>query len=304
MSENRSAGSSHASDRSHGADASADSTAGEPVVCTVCPHACRLREGRLGRCRARRAVNGRVVCENYGQLTSLALDPIEKKPLARFRPGTTVLSLGSYGCNLHCPFCQNAAIAMAGPGDVPTQYWSPNKVVRQALALADRGCIGIAYTYNEPCVSFEYVRDTARAARESGLVNVLVSNGTIAPEPLAQIAPLIDAANIDLKGATQDFYDWVGGDLAAVENAIETLVAAGCHTEVTTLVVPGHNDDLADIAAIARWLASVDRGIVYHLTRFFPQHKMTDARPTPIATLRAAKRVADQYLDTVLLGNV
>jgi pyruvate formate lyase activating enzyme len=281
-----------------------DRDARQATTCRICPHACRLRKGQLGRCRARRAVDGHIVCENYGQLTSLALDPIEKKPIARYHPGTTVLSLGSYGCNLHCPFCQNASIAMAGPGQVPTQYWSPKRVVQQALALVDRGCIGIAYTYNEPCVSFEYVRDTAQAAHEAGLVNVLVSNGMIAPEPLEEIAGLIDAANIDLKGATQRFYDWVGGDLETVKRTIERLVRAGCHTEVTTLVIPGHNDDRSDIAAMARWLGSVDRRIVYHLTRFFPQYKMTDATPTPISTLRAAKRVAERYLDTVLLGNV
>lgn len=278
--------------------------ASSPVICTLCPHQCRLHEGQFGLCRARRAVGGHVICENYGQLTALALDPIEKKPLARFHPGSTVLSLGSYGCNLHCPFCQNASIAMAGPGQVRTRYWSPEQVVAQSCALRDRGCIGIAYTYNEPCVFYEYVRDTARLAHQAGLVNVLVSNGMIASEPLDRLAPLIDAANIDLKGATQEFYDSVGGSLHAVQQTIQALVRAGCHVEVTTLVIPGKNDDPADIAALARWLANVDPYIVYHLTRFFPCYRMADAQPTPLSTLRAAQQAAEPYLHTVILGNV
>lgn len=274
------------------------------AVCRICPHRCSLAEGAVGRCRARVARDGEVVSLNYGLATSLALDPIEKKPLARFHPGSTVLSVGSFGCNLSCPFCQNASIAQAGEHEVRWRRVEPDELVEQALRLADRGCIGIAYTYNEPLVGFEFVRDCARLAHEAGLLNVVVSNGMICDEPLEELVPLIDAANIDLKGFSQDFYDLVGGEYLTVRRTIERLAAApSCHLEVTTLVIPGLNDDVGQIAEAARWLASLDPGFTYHLTRFFPQHRMADRPPTPIATLREAAVAARRYLRDVRLGN-
>lgn len=274
------------------------------AVCRICPHRCSLAEGAVGRCRARVARDGEVVSLNYGLATSLALDPIEKKPLARFHPGSTVLSVGSFGCNLSCPFCQNASIAQAGEHEVRWRRVEPGELVEQALRLADRGCIGIAYTYNEPLVGFEFVRDCARLAHEAGLLNVVVSNGMICDEPLEELVPLIDAANIDLKGFSQDFYDLVGGEYLTVCRTIERLAAApSCHLEVTTLVIPGLNDDVGQIAEAARWLASLDPGIIYHLTRFFPQHRMADRPPTPIATLREAADAARRNLRDVRLGN-
>ena len=274
------------------------------AVCRICPHRCSLAEGAVGRCRARVARDGEVVSLNYGLATSLALDPIEKKPLARFHPGSTVLSVGSFGCNLSCPFCQNASIAQAGEHEVRWRRVEPGELVEQALRLADRGCIGIAYTYNEPLVGFEFVRDCARLAHEAGLLNVVVSNGMICDEPLEELVPLIDAANIDLKGFSQDFYDLVGGEYLTVRRTIERLAAApSCHLEVTTLVIPGLNDDVGQIAEAARWLASLDPGFAYHLTRFFPQHRMADRPPTPIATLREAAVAARRYLRDVRLGN-
>lgn len=274
------------------------------AVCRICSHRCSLAEGAVGRCRARVARGGEVVSLNYGLATSLALDPIEKKPLARLHPGSTVLSVGSFGCNLSCPFCQNASIAQAGEHEVRWRRVEPGELVEQALRLADRGCIGIAYTYNEPLVGFEFVRDCARLAHEAGLLNVVVSNGMICDEPLEELVPLIDAANIDLKGFSQDFYDLVGGEYLTVRRTIERLAAApSCHLEVTTLVIPGLNDDVGQIAEAARWLASLDPGITYHLTRFFPQHRMADRPPTPIATLREAADAARRYLRDVRLGN-
>ena len=305
------------------------------TCCTTCPHSCCLSEGSFGLCRSRVGRDDRVVPEGYGRLTSLALDPIEKKPIARWRSGTTVLSLGSYGCNMRCPFCQSASIAQAGPDDVPWREVAPAEVVDTALSLRDRRCIGIAYTYNEPLVNWEFLRDTGRLAHEAGLVNVLVSNGMASPDVLDEVAPLIDAANIDLKCFTDEGYRSLGGDLATVMHTIETLAAApSCHLEVTTLVVPGFSDDDAQIDAAARWLASLGAGegscarsaisenlksiradepsitdisakpIVYHLTRFFPQHRMLDVPPTPRATLDRLRTVAERHLDTVLLGNV
>ncbi len=243
-----------------------------------------------------------MVDENYGRLTSIALDPIEKKPLARFRPGTFVTSFGSYGCNLRCPFCQNADIACAGPHDVRWREVPPEELV--GLALRTRGSIGLACTYNEPFVGLEYLRDTALLAREAGLAYVVVTNGMVCEASLLDVLPLVDAANVDLKGFTQRFYDLVGGDLETVKRTIERMASCPtCHLEVTTLVVPGLNDDEREIEAAASWLASIDPSIPYHLTRFFPCHRMADFPPTPVGGLHALADVARRHLDDVLVGN-
>ena len=276
----------------------------ERTLCAICPHGCQLAEGQLGLCRARRAVGGRVVDDNYGRVTSLALDPIEKKPLARFRPGSRVLSVGSYGCNLRCPFCQNASIACAGPSDVPWREVSPPQLVEAAQATVAQGGIGLAYTYNEPFVGFEFVRDCAQLAHEAGLANVVVSNGMVSPGPLSEVLPLIDAANIDLKGWGQGFYDHVGGDFEAVCRTIAAMAACPtCHLEVTTLVVPGLNDSEQAMDAMAAWLASLDPSIPYHVSRFFPCHRMAKAQPTPVEDVYRLVAVARRHLRCVLPGN-
>lgn len=274
------------------------------ATCAICPHGCRLAEGQTGLCHARVAVGGQVADANYGRITSLALDPIEKKPLARFKPGTKVLSVGSYGCNLRCPFCQNAAIACAGENDVPWREMAPAELVELAASLMPEGNIGIAFTYNEPLVGFEFVRDTARLARERGLANVLVSNGYVNDGPLREIASLIDAANIDLKGFTQGFYDLVGGDLDTVKHTIAVLAAEpGCHLEVTTLIIPGLNDSEDEIDAAVAWLASLNPGIPYHITRFFPCHRLQDRPATPPATVHQLAAIARRHLKHVYVGN-
>lgn len=275
------------------------------ATCKTCPHECELAEGQVGLCRSRRARDGVVAAEGYGRITSLALDPIEKKPIACWRSGTTVLSLGGYGCNMRCPFCQNASIAQAGAQDLAWREVTPQEVVEAALDLRDRRCIGIAYTYNEPLVAWEFVRDTARLAHEAGLVNVLVSNGMATEAVMADLAPLVDAANIDLKCFTAEGYRSLGGNLDAVKRSIGILAAEpGCHLEVTTLVVPGFSDDDEQVDSMARWLASLDPSIPYHLTRFFPQHRMQDVPPTPRATLDRLAAIAQRHLLTVILGNV
>ena len=277
---------------------------GQRVTCTICPHGCRLAEGQTGLCHGRVARDGRVADANYGRITSLALDPIEKKPLARFRPGAKVLSVGSYGCNLRCPFCQNASIACACERDVPWREIAPAELVELAASLMPEGNIGIAFTYNEPLVGFEFVRDTARLSRERGLANVLVSNGSVNDGPLREVAALIDAANIDLKGFTQSFYDFVGGDLDTVKHTIEALAAEpGCHLEVTTLIIPGLNDSEDEIDAAAAWLASLDPGIPYHITRFFPCHRLQDRPATPPATVHQLAATARRHLKHVSVGN-
>lgn len=275
------------------------------TCCTTCPHACCLNEGFYGLCRSRRGVDDQVVPEGYGRITSLALDPIEKKPISRWRSGTTVLSLGSYGCNMNCPFCQNASIAQVSADEVTWREMTPDEVVGMALDLRGRDCIGIAFTYNEPLVNWEFLRDTGTLAHKADLANVLVSNGMANEGVLDVAAPLIDAANIDLKCFTDEGYRKLGGDLATVKNTIETLAALStCHVEVTTLVVPGFSDDEAQIEEMARWLASLDSSIPYHLTRFFPQHRMRDVPPTSRATLDTLAGIAERHLETVLLGNV
>jgi pyruvate formate lyase activating enzyme len=274
------------------------------VVCETCPRHCRLEDGAFGACRARRAEGGRVVCENYGRITSLALDPIEKKPLAFFHPGNPILSIGSYGCNLHCPFCQNDGISQHGGDEMATERMTPAMLADLAQRLArERGNLGIAYTYNEPLVGWEFVRDCAREIHARGLFNVIVSNGMAEAAVAEELAPLIDAANIDLKGPSQEFYDWVGGDYRTVCRTIEILHAAGCHVEVTTLVVPGRNDKEADIDAIASFLAAISPDIPLHVTRFFPRYRLQDVPPTPVETVRRLADAARARLRRVLVGN-
>ena len=271
------------------------------TVCAICPHRCAIEEGRTGFCRARKNEGGKVVCANYGGLTSLALDPIEKKPLARFHSGSFILSAGSYGCNLRCAFCQNSAISMAG-SEAETVDVTPAELVRTALREQARGNIGIAFTYNEPLVGYEFVLDCAVLAREAGLVNVLVTNGTICEEPLIKLLPHIDAMNIDLKAFTQEKYRALGGWLDTVKRTI-TLSAQRCHVEVTTLIVPGFNDAEQEMEEEAAWLASVDPAMPLHISRFFPCYQMRDQAPTPVSTIFRLRDVAREKLKHVYTGN-
>ncbi|NLX93393.1 MAG: AmmeMemoRadiSam system radical SAM enzyme [Clostridiales bacterium] len=271
------------------------------VICTLCPHHCALEEGKTGLCRARKNVQGTIISESYGKVTSIALDPIEKKPLNRFYPGGMILSVGSFGCNLRCPFCQNSDIATAD-SSIQTQHVSPETLVNKALELTPRGNIGIAYTYNEPLVGYEYVLDCARLARENNIKNVVVTNGMICEEPLLALLPYIDAMNIDLKAYTESFYKKLGGDLATVKNTIH-LAAKACHVEVTTLIIPGENDSVAEMDALSSWLASIDSSIPLHISRFFPQWQMKDCAATPVKTVYALAEVARKHLEYVYEGN-
>ena len=275
-----------------------------PAVCSACPRRCRLADGAVGFCRARRAEGGRVVAANYGKVTSIALDPIEKKPIAFFHPGENVLSVGSFGCNLRCPFCQNDSISQHGEDGVQFQVATSGELAELALrARRERGNLGLAYTYNEPLVGWEFVRDCAREVHARGMLNVLVSNGCAEASVVEELAPLVDAANIDLKGPSQEYYDWVGGDFAAVCRTIKTLHAAGCHVEVTTLVVPGRNGRDEDIDAVAAFIASVSPEIPLHVTRFFPRFRLSGSAPTPVAAVHRLAAVARRRLSRVLVGN-
>lgn len=243
---------------------------------------------------------------NYGRITSTALDPVEKKPLALWHPGSYVLSVGSYGCNLCCPFCQNWEISQAGPDDVPWRKVSPEQLVALASDTRERDprVIGIAYTYNEPLIGWKYMRDCAKLAHEAGLANVLVSNGHTSDAVIDELVPLIDAANIDLKAFDSRVYTMCGGSLMRAKRTIEQLaVASGYHLEVTTLVIPGENDDPAEMDAEAAWLASLDPEIPLHVTRFFPRWYMTDHGPTPVSTVYELAGVARHHLRHVFVGN-
>ena len=276
------------------------------VRCDVCPRGCALVPGTVGACKARGNRDGVIVPLGYGHVTSIAVDPVEKKPLARWKPGSTVLSLGSYGCNLRCPWCQNHRISQVGSDGVAWRELSPEELVglAQELHAKDDRMVGIAYTYNEPLVCWEYVRDAGILAHERGLANVLVSAGCVNGHVVREVAPLIDAANVDLKSLREETYDALGGDLHTVQDTIEALAAEpGCHLEVTTLVVPGVNDTPAEIDELAAWLASVDPGIVYHVSRFFPNWRMRDRMPTPVSTVYGLAEVAREHLAYVYTGN-
>lgn len=270
------------------------------VICRLCPKQCVIGEGRTGFCRVRKNVGGKLYAQNYAFSTGQALDPIEKKPLYHFYPGSTILSLGTWGCNFACKFCQNWNIAH---GEPDTIHLSPDKAAELAGELVLQKNIGIAYTYSEPSVWFEYILDTAKLVRGAGLKNILVTNGFINPEPLKELLPYIDAMNIDVKAFNNDYYRNVcAGILDHVKTTVE-LAAKACHVEITTLVVPGLNDSEAELTELSRWLGGICRDIPLHFSRYFPNYKMQEPS-TPLATLRMAHDLARNYLDYVYVGNV
>ena len=272
------------------------------IRCGFCPQSCELEEGQVGFCRARSARDGAVVCDNYGLITSMALDPIEKKPLRRFYPGSTILSVGSFGCNLRCPFCQNYEISMCSRERARTVFVSPEELVNRAVALKPSRNIGIAYTYNEPLVGCEYVRDCAALAHEHGLKNVLVTNGYVNEEPLRALLPLIDAMNIDLKAFTEDFYRTLHGHIEPVKRTI-SIAAEACHVEVTTLIVPGRNDSAEEMRDLSEWLSGISADIPLHISRFFPRYRLADGAATPVDTIYALADIARKRLKYVYTGN-
>lgn len=270
--------------------------------CGVCPHNCIIEEGKTGFCRARSCRDGTIIDDNYGKITSIALDPIEKKPLRHFYPGSMILSVGSYGCNLRCPFCQNHEISMAGADNSDTVYMAPHELVSKAESYIDRGNIGLAFTYNEPLIGYEYTYDCAKSAHEHGLKTVLVTNGYINPAPLQALLPYIDALNIDLKGFTDAYYRKLEGHLEPVKRTI-TAAAARCHVEVTTLIVPGENDSPDEMRSLSAWLGEVDKNIPLHITRFFPRYHFADKAATPVSTVYMLADVARRQLVYVYEGN-
>jgi pyruvate formate lyase activating enzyme len=268
------------------------------VQCLLCPNACLISEGRHGTCRVRLNQGGSLAIPFYGKISSIAVDPIEKKPLYHFHPGAQILSVGFVGCSLRCKFCQNHTISQST--DVPTRAVSPEELVRTAK---EQGSFGIAYTYSEPLIHFEYVLDCARIARAAGLANVLVTNGYVDPEPLEELLPFTDAANVDLKSFDDAFYHTeLGGGLDDVKRFV-ARAAGRIALEVTTLVVPGKNDTEGEIEAAARFLASVSPSLPYHLSCYHPRYRYTVPPTDPALVMHLAK-VARRHLRFVYAGNV
>ena len=273
------------------------------MVCDLCPHHCKLSPGQEGACRARIGTDKGIKSLNYGRLTSVALDPIEKKPLSFFHPGSKILSIGSFGCNLFCPFCQNHDISMAGAQDIETSEASPEDIASEASRLVPAGNIGVAYTYNEPLIGYEFVRDTAQQIKAGGLKNILVTNGYISKPYLEELLPLIDAMNIDLKSYDSEFYKRIGGDLETIKENIK-MSAAKCHIELTCLIIGGENDSDEEMTAMSEFIASISPDIPLHISRFFPRYKYVGKKATLIETLYRLEKIAKKQLSRVILGNV
>jgi pyruvate formate lyase activating enzyme len=268
--------------------------------CVLCPHHCRLKDGQAGLCRVRTNRSGILYTTNYGQISSLALDPIEKKPLYHFYPGSYILSAGSFGCNLACSYCQNYSIAHGLP---PTRYMDPESLGALTLQSKTDGSVGLAFTYNEPSIWYEYILDVVPILKEHGLKTVLVTNGYIEKEPLEKLLPYIDAFNIDVKAFKQHFYTTLcKGKLQAVKDTVERIIGRS-HVEITTLLIPGENDSEQEIRELCGWLASLNREIVLHLSRYHPAYKL-QIPPTPEATIKRAREIAREYLEFVYTGNL
>lgn len=271
------------------------------TVCSLCPHHCRLAPGQAGLCRVRYNQNGMLYTRNYGLCTQPVLDPMEKKPLYHFYPGSSILSVGTLGCNFRCKFCQNWQLAH---GDPVLFQVKPEELAELAVRAKEHGCAGIAYTYSEPTVWYEFVLETARLIHEQGLKNVLVTNGFMAAEPFEELLPYIDALNIDVKGFNREFYQkTVGGDYRPVLDRAKQAHRAGKHVEITTLLVPGLNDGEEEIEALVTWLATeLGAEVPLHLSRYVPHYRL-ELPPTPGETLLKAKEIAGQKLHHVYLGN-
>lgn len=276
-------------------------TDGLKVHCRLCPHSCILSDGQSGICRVRINQGGVLYASAWGRLCTIAIDPIEKKPLYHFFPGSKILSIGSYGCNLQCRCCQNWQISQSGPAGVSET--DPTSVVRQALH--ETGNLGIAYTYNEPLINIEYVLETARQANRAYLKNVMVTNGFIHPGPLGDLLTVIDAFNVDLKGFSEDFYrQFTGGRLQAVLHSLSDIRKSGKHLEITMLVIPGENDSPGEFSEMIHWISNeLGAHTVLHLSRYFPRYRH-EAPPTSPETMYRLYDMAAAMLPFVYLGNM
>lgn len=274
------------------------------VRCDLCPWDCVLKPEQTGVCKVRSNEKGQLFTHVFNKVAAFGIDPIEKKPLYHFHPGKSILSIGEVGCNLHCSFCQNHRISQCFASEFNGFYeFDSKQIVEKALQTADN--IGIAYTYNEPFTFYEFMLETAKLAQENGLKNVVVSNGYINPEPLKKLLPFIDAFNIDLKAFSEEFYQkQTKGKLGPVLETLEIIAASPAHLEITTLVIPGLNDDEFEFEKMVKWIAgNLGNEVPLHLSRYFPQHKI-NLPATSIKKLEALFELAKQHLQYVYLGNV
>ncbi len=276
------------------------------VRCNLCNHQCRIREGKRGICGVRENRSGKLNSLVYGKIIAEHIDPIEKKPLFNFLPGSKAFSIGTVGCNFHCKHCQNFDISQyphAHGGKIIGEDRTPEQIVRSAKAT---GCKSIAYTYTEPSIFYEFAYDTAVLAHRQGIKNIFVSNGYMSAEATRQIAPHLDAINIDLKAFTDKFYKEVcGARLTPVLETIQRMKALAVWVEVTTLIIPGLNDAEDELREIARFVKSVDHEVPWHVTAFYPTYQLMDRPPTPLATLRRAREIGmEEGLRYVYEGNV
>jgi pyruvate formate lyase activating enzyme len=272
----------------------------DKIHCYLCPHNCVIENGHFGKCNVRTHEDGKLFTINYGEITSASLDPIEKKPLHYFKPSSHILSVGSFGCNFTCSFCQNYSISQFV---TKSEFVSKENLVNNILTTKNN--IGVAFTYNEPSIWYEYVYDCAKLLKETApdASVVLVTNGYISEEPLKQLLPYIDAMNIDLKSFNTEYYkELCGGSLQPVLKTIE-IADKSCHVEITTLLVSGKNDNLGEVEEIAKYLSSINNEIPLHLSRYFPRYKL-EGSPTDISFMREAEKVARKYLSKVGLGNI
>ena len=274
------------------------------VQCELCPKMCLIEHGQSGDCRVRINIDGALRTVVYGYPCSIAIDPVEKKPLFHFLPGTKVLSTATAGCNLHCQFCQNWEISQANPEDTPAAFCPPAKLVE---VTKENRCLSLAYTYTDPIIYYEYTYDSAKLAREAGIRNVLVTAGYINPEPWKKLLKYVDAANIDLKGITEEFYrDVCSATLRPVQNALLIAKASGVWVEVTNLVIPTLNDKAEHIRQLARWVrTNLGRETPLHFSQFYPRYKMRHLPPTSAKTLDMAREIGiSEGLDYVYIGNI
>lgn len=274
------------------------------VDCYLCPHNCQIEHGKTGICGVRINRDGELYSVNYGKISSAAFDPIEKKPLYHFYPGSLIFSIGSVGCNMKCSFCQNCEISQVAVENFPyLQEYTPTEIANLANERNDN--IGIAYTYNEPTIYYEMMLDTAMIVAKRGMKNVMVSNGFINKEPLHELMHYMDAFNIDLKAFTDKFYrDFTKSKLEPVKQTLVEIEKAGKHLEITNLVIPGLNSDEEVFAEMVRWIAeNVDKGTVLHLSRYFPRYRL-NVESTPGELIKKFYNIAKEYLDYVYIGNM
>jgi pyruvate formate lyase activating enzyme len=277
---------------------------GEKKMCLLCPHYCRIGEGQSGICRVRKNIHGKIELQTYGILSACSLDPVEKKPLYHFFPGYNILSAGSFGCNMRCDFCQNFSISQKGYDITVNEKVIPPEVLVERAHKAKRN-IGLAFTYNEPVIWFEYLRDASILAKKSGLYTALVSNGFINSDPLSEILEFTDAFNIDLKAFNNDFYKKLtGAELEPVKEALKMISRSGRHLEITTLVIPGQNDNETEMVKEAVWIATeLGKETPLHLSRYFPMYRR-DNPITPDETLIRFYEIASERLNYVYVGNM